>query len=351
MQERLAGIAVLIPAWQPDEQLVELVRLLVRFPFRAIVVVNDGSEAYYDQIFAQVGAMPPAIVLRHERNRGQGRALKTAMRYVLETIPGLAGVVTADADGQHSVKDIVRVAEATAASGGMPVLGVRSFGEGVPLRSRFGNVVTRYVFCALSGYLIADTQCGLRGIPSRLIPAMLAVKGDRYEIMASMLTQLCWLGVPPLEVPIDTIYIDQNRCSHFRPIRDSIRIYLFLLRLYAARIAPMCFDLVGFVLAFAMMHHVGTAMLAGRIGAMAAVTLLECFAATRRRDVIYSLPKQIVMLACTGLVSYCAVRVLVGWKWSVIVAKLLVEAAIWLALAALPKRALSLKTEDGKRPD
>jgi glycosyltransferase involved in cell wall biosynthesis len=233
LQERLRRIAVLIPCWQPDQRLIELVESLARFSFQAIVVVNDGSEAEYDAIFERVRAIPSAVVLRHERNRGTGRAVKTAMQYALNSLPKAAGVVTADADGQHAVSDIVHVAEAIAADGTAPVLGSRRFGPGVPLRSRFGNILTKYVFLALSGHRFADTQCGLRGIPLRWVPAMLAVKGDRYEFVMSSLAEMCRLGIPPRQMPIETIYFRRNRSSHFKPVRDSIRIYFNLFRHYA----------------------------------------------------------------------------------------------------------------------
>jgi len=232
MVEGLRRIAVLIPCWRPDERLIELVESLARFRFQAIVVVNDGSEAEYDAIFERVQAIPSAVVLRHEKNRGTGCAVKTAMQYALDSLPEALGVVTADADGQHAVNDIVRVAQAIASDGTIPVLGSRRFGPGVPFRSRFGNTLTRYVFLALSGQRFADTQCGLRGIPRRWAPAMLAVKGDRYEFVINSLAEMCRLGIPPRQIPIETIYFRRNR-SHFKPVRDSIRIYFSLFRLYA----------------------------------------------------------------------------------------------------------------------
>ena len=337
-QEPLGRMAVLIPAWQPDEQLVSLVRRLSEFSFRAVIIVNDGSESEYDEIFARAGAMPSVTVLRHDKNCGQGCAVKTAMRHALESLPDLGGIVTCDADGQHAVEDVARVAAETIASG-RPVLGVRRFAAGVPLRSRFGNIATQHVFRAFSGLRISDTQSGLRGIPVERLPAMLTIRGERFEFAISVLAELGWLGAPPRQIPIRTIYIDRNRSSHFRPVRDSVRIYLFLLLLYAAQLVPPCVDLAGFVLALAVTHGIGAAMLAGRIGATAAAALLEFFPAARRRDVNYSLAKYIAMLACTGVVSLGAVWALVGWKWNAIAAKIVAEAAIWLLIAMFPKRA------------
>ena len=90
-----------------------------------------------------MAAFPNVQLLRHAVNLGKGAALKTAFNHVLCTYPELAGVVTADADGQHHPDDIERVAETLLARPDALVLGARTFGEDVPLRSRFGNIATR----------------------------------------------------------------------------------------------------------------------------------------------------------------------------------------------------------------
>jgi glycosyltransferase involved in cell wall biosynthesis len=231
---RLRELAVVIPAWQPDGRLVELVQSLAGAGFAAIIVVNDGSSHSHEEVFKSVRRIPSVIVLRHARNYGQGRAVRTGIECAVARLPSLAGVVTADADGQHAADDIVRVAEALAGSSPRPVLGTRTFGAGVPLRSRFGNILTRYVFRILSGVTVTDTQSGLRGIPRELIPAVLGVDADRYEFAISLLALFCRIGAPPVEVPIATIYLDENRSSHFKPLRDSVRIYLHLARCYAS---------------------------------------------------------------------------------------------------------------------
>jgi glycosyltransferase involved in cell wall biosynthesis len=233
MQANLSSIAVLIPAWQPDERLVTLVHSLAEYDFAAIVIVDDGSRKDCQILFKQLEAIPSVHVLQHEENRGQGRAFKTALSFTLDAFPDLLGVVTADADGQHAVPDIIRIAEALTESKGRPILGVRSFGAEVPLRSRFGNILTRYIFRFLSGYDIRDTQSGLRGFPKQYIPALILLDGERYEYATSVLSYFCKIGAAPVEVPIATIYVDNNRASHFNPLRDSVRIYILLLRCFA----------------------------------------------------------------------------------------------------------------------
>lgn len=212
-------IAILIPAYQPDEKLVRLVSAL-REAFRHVVVVDDGSTEG-TEAFASVAGCAD-VVLRHKANRGKGAALKTGLAWIRANLPDIAGVVTADADGQHLPDDICRVAEATAARKGGLVLGVRTFEGTIPFRSRFGNWWARIFFRMSTGLAVRDTQTGLRGIPADLLDRMIALRGDRYEYETRMLVDARRHPSPPLQIPVKTVYLEGNRTSHYRPLRDTL---------------------------------------------------------------------------------------------------------------------------------
>ena len=220
-------IALVIPVCDPDaERFPPLVRRL-REDFMHVVVVDDGSaqgREAFDAVHDKVDA-----VLVHEANRGKGAALRTAFTWVQENLPRVAGVVTVDGDGQHDPEDVHRVAEELAhdPNGGI-VLGVRSFAGDVPFRSKLGNFWTRGLFRLLTGLAVSDTQTGLRGIPSALLPRLLAIPGDRYEYEIRMLADARRHPAPPREVPVRTIYLDGNAASHYRPLRDTFRTQLAL---------------------------------------------------------------------------------------------------------------------------
>jgi glycosyltransferase involved in cell wall biosynthesis len=239
----LSNLAVLIPAWQPEAVLIELVQKLVVSGFSLVLVVDDGSSADSLEIFQQLESMSEVRLLRHAVNRGKGSSLKTGLKHVLTELPQIQGVITADADGQHLVADIVHVAETFSRSTHRVVLGTRIFAADVPLRSRFGNQLTRRLFALLTGVRLADTQTGLRALPRALIGDICMLSGERYEYEMCMLALLCRNGHQPVEVPIHTIYFDGNRGSHFHPLWDSIRIYIVLLR---ASFAPLRTEAQGF---------------------------------------------------------------------------------------------------------
>ncbi len=225
------NVVIMIPSLNPDQKLVNYVSSLSVADFRHIVVINDGSSSEYDRFFDEVARFENCTVLRHERNRGKGRALKTGMNYVLEHFPDCVGVVTADSDGQHKLEDARAVAQALVANDSRLVLGSRNFkSKNIPARSSFGNNITSVVFAIMFGQRLMDTQTGLRGIPLRIIPTLLNIGGEQFEYEMNMLIECRRRHIPIFEIPIETVYIEDNKSSHFRPVVDSFKIYLLIFR-------------------------------------------------------------------------------------------------------------------------
>jgi glycosyltransferase involved in cell wall biosynthesis len=225
-------MVVLLPVYQPGHHLPTLMtELREAAPDCRIVIVDDGSSPAAAPVLHEAETLGGTI-LRHPRNQGKGIALKTGFRYAGEHHPGL-DVICADADGQHSVTDIIRVAEHVRATG-HTVLGVRRFAENVPLRSKVGNTVTEALFRAATGRDVQDTQTGLRAYPGSLLDWLCSVPGERFEYEMNVLLEAARAGHPMEQVVITTTYLDENASSHFSVLSDSARIYWPLLRYAAA---------------------------------------------------------------------------------------------------------------------
>ncbi|GAA4196565.1 bifunctional glycosyltransferase family 2/GtrA family protein [Microbacterium oryzae] len=235
---------VAIPAYEPDHRLVDLTAAIRRLdPGLEIVVVDDGSAVFSAPVFAALEAAGIAV-LSHGANRGKGAALRTLFQHARAHHPG-AAVVTADADGQHAPDDIVRVAREAESRPEAIVLGVRAFdGEDVPLRSRFGNAVAARAFALATGERVADTQTGLRGVPAAALPWAVGLPGDRFEYEAVMLLRARRAGFALAQTPIATVYLDENRSSHFRPLRDSARVLAPLAAFLASSLLAAAVDAV-----------------------------------------------------------------------------------------------------------
>ena len=225
----IKNVSVVLPSYKPDEKLEATVRGFIESGFEDIIVVDDGGGEEYKSIFERISELPQCTVLTHEINRGKGAALKTAFKWYSENRDGI-GVVTADGDGQHTPDDTYNIAIAMEKSDNI-VLGVRGFTQpDVPERSKKGNNITSNVFRIFVGMKISDTQTGLRGIPAKYLSKMCEISGDRYEYETNMLLYMKRWDLKFEEVKITTVYINENETSHFRPVRDSIRIYSLIFK-------------------------------------------------------------------------------------------------------------------------
>ena len=238
------NIFLVIPSLNPDEKLGKTIKNMLDAGFNNIVVVDDGSDSEHKPFFPTENNN--ITLLKHDINRGKGAALKTAFRYIKENFPEVYGVVTADGDGQHTPEDVLKCAELISDKR-EAVLGCRDFsGPDVPSRSRFGNRTTTLIFKTLCGKAISDTQTGLRGFPACLLDYLCDIGGDRFEYETNMLLKFIGDGIGIKEIKIQTVYIEENKTSHFRPVRDSLRVYRFLVNYVISSLVSFLADITCF---------------------------------------------------------------------------------------------------------
>jgi glycosyltransferase involved in cell wall biosynthesis len=345
------SVSIVIPAYQPGEALVELVRRLSGAPISAVVVVNDGSDGKCRALFDAIRCLPRVHVLDHAVNLGKGAALKTGINYALCNFPDDCGVVTADADGQHDPEDVLRVAALLGEHPDSLILGVRQFETGVPLRSRLGNRITQIVQRAIVGQNLADTQTGLRGIPRRLAAQLLRMPSNGYEFELDMLIACKHQSLPIVQVPIRTIYLPGNPSSHFNPLIDSMKIYFVLLRFGMISFLTAVLDNAIFVGVFRATGILWESQVLGRVGAL----VFNYSAARRavflsRERHLATLPKYLLLVALNGVISYAMINILVS-RFGVAVpwAKILAESILFLAHFTLQRDFIFMKGR-GTRP-
>lgn len=256
MSELPDKITVVIPSYQPDEKLFGVLEGLAKKGFQNIVVVDDGSGETYAPIFERASCLLGVSVLVHPENLGKGAALKTAFAYCLKEWPE-NGVVTVDGDNQHHAEDVLACCRKMCEETDSVILGTRNFSAAeVPFRSRLGNILTKEIFRLVCGVKIADTQTGLRAVPAGYLPIMLEIEGSRYEYETNMLLELKKRGIPFAEVPIRTIYLDENSSSHFAPFRDSLRIFRTICFFGVSSVLAGLLDLFVFYLGVSLLARV-----------------------------------------------------------------------------------------------
>lgn len=263
--------ALVIPSYEPTLRLIEVLDgVLSRGEFDHVYVVDDGSGEKYAPLFAEIKKKERVSVLSYMPNRGKGAALKTAFFDITLHHPGVGYIVTADGDGQHLVEDIVRVSEAAKMAPASLVMGTRDFvSESVPFNSKWGNRISCLYYRLATRQRISDTQTGLRAIPKSLFPLALETRGDRYDYEMNFLLSAS-KAASVISIPIKTVYEERNKCSHFRPIRDSFLIYktpalYCLVALLSALIDYGLFYALDASLSFPLLGKIGLATIIARI--------------------------------------------------------------------------------------
>lgn len=316
MKDFCSKVALIIPAYEPDEKLIELSKQLNLCGIERLLIVDDGSGEAYQHIFDAVKENVQCEIFVHAVNLGKGRALKDAFNYVLNKWPDVCGVVTADSDGQHTPEDIMKIMETLYENPDKLVLGVRQFdGSDVPARSKLGNQTTSKVFKLLLGIAVSDTQTGLRGIGVSFMKHLMRVSGEKYEFETNMLLETKNNKIDIIEVPISTVYIENNATSHFRPLQDSVRIYMLFFKYILSSGLSCVVDLVLFSLLCKLLRN----------GALGVNYLLVATAAARvvsavvnyfiNLKVVFasgvSVKKSAWKYACLAVIQLCASAFLV----------------------------------------
>ena len=323
----VSRIIAVIPTYNPNQMLDTVVPALLRHI--PVVLVDDGSAPAGRAIIEGLPRTTNFTVLRHEQNRGKGAALKTAFRHILAHHPDATGVVTLDADGQHLPEDALKIARQLAGGNGeddeaddpdgdgsdnggdgnVLLIGARRFTADVPWRSAFGNRLTRLVMRLRHGLVLSDTQTGLRGIPAQWLPDIIDIPFDRYELETEMLRLLKERGVRFKEIPIHTVYHEDNAHSHFRPLLDSMRIYWVLLRHGLSGVLAAVVDFAVYLIAFTLSSQILLSVSLGRLFSLLVnFSLLKTFAFRAPRHTalqfaLYLLQVGIMALVASRLVS------------------------------------------------
>lgn len=328
-------LVVLIPAYQPDERLVEITRSVHQQLSCELLVVDDGSGADCSAIF-EAARRSGARVLRYATNAGKGYALRYGLAHTAEHWP-LADVVCADADGQHRPADIAAVAERMRESGHM-TLGIREFTGPVPLRSRVGNDATALLFRLGTGWKLRDTQTGLRGYPAGNYEWLLNLPGDRYEYELSTLLAAVERNEKVEEVSIATVYEPGNTSSHFRPLQDSARIYAPLLKFSGASFASFLIDWLVLMVTFDLSGRLLASVVVARLVSGSANFLMNRSVFRKHGKLGASAVKYLAVALGIMAASYLGLAALTHAGFSLALAKPLVDVALYVASYSLQKR-------------
>ncbi len=326
-------LIALIPAYRPKSNLLSIALSILEDDFSTVVVVNDGSEPEYNTIFESLAKMDNIDVIHHAVNIGKGAALKSGFNHICGKWADNVGIVTVDADGQHKIDDIKNVAKKLEKNGNSIILGSRNFDGDVPFKSRIGNNLTRYLLKTVHGLNLSDTQTGLRGMTSELAKNFVSIRSNRYDFELDMLLSIKKMGITLIEVPIETVYIDNNSTSHFNLIFDSAKIYFSLFRFLATSLIAALMDNLIFILLFSL----GNSILASQVGGRGIVMVVNYMMVKKlvfhsgEKDRI-AIPKYIMTVIILGTISYgLIIAASETLDIPVVLAKIIVETIVFIS--------------------
>jgi glycosyltransferase involved in cell wall biosynthesis len=218
-------IPILIPSYQPTESLVRLVEELKKVINTLVIVIDDGSDAKYQSLFDQLKTLKIEVI-HHGMNLGKGAALKTGIKHIISTYSAVTSIVTCDSDFQHHPDDIKKIFDYAEKNPTHVVLGTRDFSlPHVPFKSRYGNKISSFYFYLTTGKKIPDTQTGLRALPKSTFEIALSLEENRFDYEMKYLMLCAKTSITLTQIPIQTLYENNNASSHFKPVRDAYKIY------------------------------------------------------------------------------------------------------------------------------
>ena len=342
-------IVGIIPSYMPDEKLAQTVAgcLQTCGNIQRLVVVDDGSGSAFAEVFDRVGAMDDRVEVLHLGvNIGTGGALKAGMQHAIYKYPKAVGLVAFDADGQHHPEDVRNVVDRFLENPDAFVIGVREYHDpsiDIPLRSRFGNRVTEVVFRLCTGVHLKDTQSGLRCYSRKLAALCTQIEKCRYEFQLEALI-LAVESATCVQVPIRTIYEENNRRSHFRPVLDSLRIYSVFFRFLASSLISFAVDYVVFSVAYLLLEPMACrailySLIVSRVCSCSVNFLINKFSVFRSRGETVREAVSFVALALMLFVlSYCGIWFMKEHMHvSPLISKILVEATLFVTSFAVQR--------------
>jgi len=322
-----------IPAYNPNEQLLEVIKNIQQVSKKKIFVIDDGSRDDTQHIFnilQKEKIFNNVIVLKHAVNMGKGAALKTIFNHILVNFPEIQGVVTLDSDGQHAINDCLNILKTLENNPDSFVLGYRTFSKDIPLKSYIGNNISKFIYKLILGKSFKDTQTGLRGISKLFMRQCLLIKSNRFEFETEQLAISVNSNIQIIEIPIETIYIEENKASSFRPLIDSFKIYFILFRYGLSSIITAIVDFIIFTIALSF----GTSILAANMFARTAsigvqFTLLDKFVFNTKAKILNFIFFALYVYIMGIISSLTQISAIEHLGISIITAKIIVEGILF----------------------
>jgi len=212
------NLVIIIPSYNSNRSLGQLIEIINRDYDRDIIVVDDGSEEIFVCEYSNVN------VIRNKENKGKGFSLRRGFEIAKEK--GYTHAITLDADLQHNpieIDEFINIPEDVDF-----VLGYRDRDSSMPIHRKFSNQVTTSIISRLSRENILDSQCGFRRYNLNLVNSV-SYREDGFQFESEVLIKCISKGSSLEQIKIETIY-DKNNKSYIRHVSDTLKFIRLILR-------------------------------------------------------------------------------------------------------------------------
>ena len=282
-------ITVGLPAYNEEKNIAKIIVQLKKVADQ-IIVCDDGSTDLTSRIAESLGA----IVIKHPKNLGYGSAIRSIFLKSREINSEV--LVTIDADGQHKIEDIEKVAKPVVDGQADVSIGSRFLDkhDNAPKYRKLGiNIITKVTNSSLSEK-ITDAQSGFRAYNNKVLQG-LTPSDSGMGISTEILIKSSNLGFKIAEVPTEIQYegdtSSQNPVSHGTGVLLSTLKYISIerpLRFYG--IPSFILFTIGFAFTFfATQYYAEVGRLNTNLTLIAAGTLVIAMILAVTAILLYSL--------------------------------------------------------------
>ena len=201
-------IGIVIPAYNEAAVIAKTIKSIPKKlagkPVQ-IIVVNDGSVDSTDKAIPK---LTQVHLINHLINSGAGAATRTGINYAKDL--GLEYLITMDADGQHDVKDVEKIASEILKRKADFIIGSRLIQSGgMPWYRKIGNKFLSFITFAIFGVWVTDSQSGLKAL-NRKAMEKITFHSNHYAFCSEMLWRAKQERLRIKEIPVSAIYTEYS---------------------------------------------------------------------------------------------------------------------------------------------
>ena len=203
--------AILIPSYNSNKQLDQLIKKIKDKLNNQIIVIDDGSPNPIKTNYNDIS------LIQNEDNMGKGLSLQRGFQFAKQK--GFKNVITMDSDLQHNPDELSLFLDVQ--DDVDFVLGYRERDASMPISRKFSNWITSKIISSLTKITIKDSQCGYRRYSLSAIENFdYTETGFQFEseILIKAINEKSIVE----QVKVSTIY-DKNNKSYIKHFSDTIK--------------------------------------------------------------------------------------------------------------------------------